>query len=194
MLDSRQMGYGNRLYMLRESRGETKDTVAKILDVKLDTYTKIEAGSRNVTLEHVVKLAEHFGISCDYILFGINSENANVWRETGLSDRSLNRLKAHRRYNLDPLFASSFFWRIIERISTMTNYTNDPEEAERQWDANCYLVHKLLDKLLNELRWDALDMLSYKDRAKVEKIEDIRENNDEYGFDAETELLKILNV
>lgn len=176
---------GNRLRRLREESGMSQREVSEILGLETQAaYGKLEGG--NVTLQphHCVILAELFGKSCDYILRGVEHENADVWKETGLADRSIAFLKVHKRHDLDKIFQNGHFWHMIENVESMTDYINDPEQAERRWDVNSFLVHKCLDRLLSELRTNAIEDISYEERENVESIRNAREDATEYEFEA----------
>jgi len=84
---------GTRIKIIREQNGETQAVVAKALNVKRETVAQWEAGARDLKTEYTIKLADHFGISCDEILRGIPTEHLDIYKETGLSERAINNLK-----------------------------------------------------------------------------------------------------
>ena len=83
---------------LRENRGlsqkQLSDELGKLgLKVRRETVTQWENGTRDLKTEYTIKLADFFGVSCDYILRGIDAENKSAAEETGLSNSSVNSLK-----------------------------------------------------------------------------------------------------
>lgn len=62
-----------RIRNTRIDRGMTQADVAKILNVKQNTYCQYEIGVLNYPLDLVVKLAEYYGISMDYLV-GLTDE------------------------------------------------------------------------------------------------------------------------
>lgn len=58
----------NNLADLRNSRGMTQQDVAKILDVTRQCYGHYESGKRDIDNTNLVKLADFYGVSTDYIL------------------------------------------------------------------------------------------------------------------------------
>lgn len=64
--------YG-RIRDLRIDRGLTQADVAKILNVKQNTYCQYEIGVVNYPLEAVIQLAEFYGASVDYLV-GLTDE------------------------------------------------------------------------------------------------------------------------
>lgn len=53
---------------LRIDRGLTQSQVAQILNVKQNTYSQYEIGVLNYPLDVVIRLAEYYGTSTDYLL------------------------------------------------------------------------------------------------------------------------------
>ena len=58
----------NNLADLRNSRGMTQQDVAKILDVTRQCYGHYESGKRDIDNTNLVKLANFYGVTTDYIL------------------------------------------------------------------------------------------------------------------------------
>ena len=59
--------YG-RIRDLRNDRGLSQSEVAKVLNVKQNTYCQYEIGVINYPLDLVVKLAEFYDVSMDYLV------------------------------------------------------------------------------------------------------------------------------
>lgn len=66
--------YG-RIRDLRNDRGLTQGDIAEILNVKQNTYCQYEIGVINYPLDVVVKLAEYYNVSVDYLV-GLTDEPA----------------------------------------------------------------------------------------------------------------------
>ena len=62
-----------RIRDLRIDRGLTQEAVAKILHVSQNTYSQYEIGISRYPLDAVVKLAEFYGVSMDYLV-GLTDE------------------------------------------------------------------------------------------------------------------------
>ena len=58
----------NRLKFLRNEKGENLDKIAKYLNVSIQTISNYENEKRDMTPETIIKLAEYFGVSTDYLL------------------------------------------------------------------------------------------------------------------------------
>nr|WP_279285666.1 helix-turn-helix transcriptional regulator [Colidextribacter sp. OB.20] len=59
---------GNRLKALREGSHLKQKDMAELLDCTPSHYQKIEYGKVNVSVSMLDFLAEHFGVSTDYLL------------------------------------------------------------------------------------------------------------------------------
>lgn len=58
----------NRLKFLRNEKGENLEKIAKHLDVSIQTVSNYENEKREMTPETIIKLAEYFNVSTDYLL------------------------------------------------------------------------------------------------------------------------------
>ena len=98
MGNKNMVSIGLRISKLREERGLQQNQLAEALaklgiQVRRETVTQWENGSRDLKTEYTVKLADFFGVTCDYILREIESENVNISKETGLTNDSIKRLR-----------------------------------------------------------------------------------------------------
>ena len=53
---------------MRIDRGRTQQQVAKVLGVSQNTYSQYEIGVLNYPVDAVIKLADLYGVSVDYLL------------------------------------------------------------------------------------------------------------------------------
>jgi len=58
----------NRLRFLRNERGESLEKIAKFLSVTIQTISNYETEKRDMTPDTILKLAEYFNVSTDYLL------------------------------------------------------------------------------------------------------------------------------
>jgi len=65
--------YFKRLYELREDNDYTKKTIAEYLHMNREVYRRYEAGIREIPVWALIKLAELYHVSTDYIL-GLTDE------------------------------------------------------------------------------------------------------------------------
>ena len=58
----------NRLRFLRNENGESLEKIAKYLNVTIQTISNYETEKRDMTPDTILKLAEYFNVSTDYLL------------------------------------------------------------------------------------------------------------------------------
>ena len=59
--------YLRRLRDLREDHDLKQTDVAALLGIQQTVYSRYERGFQNLPLEHLLRLAEYYGVSIDYI-------------------------------------------------------------------------------------------------------------------------------
>lgn len=84
---------GYRLKNLREGCGKTQKDIANVLSVTPAAYGKIEAGDRGLSSEYCIQLADYFGVTCDYLLRGVSSENIEICERTDLEQQTIDALE-----------------------------------------------------------------------------------------------------
>ena len=57
-----------RLKELREANAKTQIEIANFLDIKQNTYSQYETCQRQIPINLLIKLAEFYNVSVDYIL------------------------------------------------------------------------------------------------------------------------------
>lgn len=65
----------NRLKFLRIEKGETLEKLAAFLNVTIQTISNYENEKRDMTPETILKLAEYFNVSTDFLLGKSNIRN-----------------------------------------------------------------------------------------------------------------------
>ncbi len=68
------MQYSN-LRGIREDRDIKQKDIAKILNVSQNTYSQYETGVITLTAEILIKLADYYNVSIDYLLDRTNNPN-----------------------------------------------------------------------------------------------------------------------
>ena len=86
-----------RLRELIDSSGKTREEIAKAIECDTSTITKHYNGNRQVAPEFIIKYAQFFGVSSDYLLGLSNAESTDkdiqiISKYTGLSDEAIKAL------------------------------------------------------------------------------------------------------
>lgn len=75
----------NRLKLLREEKGLFQKDIATLLNLSIPAVNQYESGKRDMSTETVIKLAEYFGVSTDYLLGKSDIRNPKESEEDSLS-------------------------------------------------------------------------------------------------------------
>lgn len=60
--------YFRRIRDMREDFDLTQSDVAAILGIAQTVYSRYERGYQTIPLEHLIKLADHYNVSIDYLV------------------------------------------------------------------------------------------------------------------------------
>lgn len=66
-----------RLRDLREDRDLRQIDIAELLGIRQTVYSRYERGFQNIPLEFLIKLADYYKVSTDYILGRTNNKEIN---------------------------------------------------------------------------------------------------------------------
>lgn len=69
--------YFQRLKDLREDKDLKQADIAEFLGIKQTVYSRYERGYQNIPLEHLLKLADYYNVSTDYIFGRTNNQKIN---------------------------------------------------------------------------------------------------------------------
>ena len=68
----------NRLKELRLEKGLTQEKLANKLGINRTTIAKIESGDRDLTLDHIQRMSDFFGVPYDYLLGKTNNRTNTI--------------------------------------------------------------------------------------------------------------------
>lgn len=71
------MDYVKRIRDLREDNDKTQQEIADFLGTSQTMYARYERGANELPIRHLIKLADYYGVSTDYILGRTNNPNIN---------------------------------------------------------------------------------------------------------------------
>ncbi|MEK4233251.1 helix-turn-helix transcriptional regulator [Anoxybacillus sp. FSL W8-0703] len=93
------ISFGDRLQELRNEMKLRQEDVAKKIGVGRTTYAMYEQGKREPDYETLLKIANFFGVSIDYLLTGKdktgNEKNLFFFDMEGLSEQEIEEIKKH---------------------------------------------------------------------------------------------------
>ena len=67
----------NRIKDLREDHDLTQKELSKYLNISQVTYSYYEIGKRSIPIDILIKLANYYNVSLDYIYYRTNENNIN---------------------------------------------------------------------------------------------------------------------
>ena len=66
---------GERIASRRKSLHMTQEQVASAMDVSIQMISNLERGNKAIKIDNLIKISRILGVSTDYILFGLYSDN-----------------------------------------------------------------------------------------------------------------------
>ena len=83
-MNSDQMSFGSRLQTLRERSELTQKQLAEHLQVTPQAYSQYERDQRRPDFETLVRIADFYHVSLDYLLLG--EQSLPSWEELGIAE------------------------------------------------------------------------------------------------------------
>ena len=72
------MTYPRRIRDLREDHDKTQEQIAQILGTSQTMYARYERGANELPIRHLMRLAEYYDVSTDYILGRTNNPKPQI--------------------------------------------------------------------------------------------------------------------
>ncbi len=121
--------FAERLYQLRIEKGLKREDVAKVLECSVSAVGNYENGNRTPDFDGLIKLADLFSTTTDYLLgrTDIRTSNKNiefVCKHTGLSEKAVNVLHLLAKEKASRLEFEKF---LVERIKESENSQIDDD-------------------------------------------------------------------
>lgn len=93
----------NRIKFLRNEKNINQDVLAKLLGLEIAGISKLETGRVPLKDEYIIKLADYFDVSTDYLLGKSDIRNFNFSRNpfiniNGLDKDDLKEIQRHINY------------------------------------------------------------------------------------------------
>lgn len=77
---TQRLEVAERVREIRQKIGITQEQFSEKLEISLSAYKKLESGENQISLDSLRKMAEHFNVSIDYVLFGKRPNVDEVWK------------------------------------------------------------------------------------------------------------------
>lgn len=89
--------FASRLTELRKKAGKKRQEVADDLGISRASLEYYEKDKRKPDIEILLRIANYFNVSCDYLIRGVNSEFSEINSTTGLMEEAINELAIEKR-------------------------------------------------------------------------------------------------
>lgn len=142
---------------LIEKNNTTIQAVANQIGITRQAVSQYCNGETQPNGETLLKIADCFGVSCDYLLRGVSAENINIKKELGLSDKAIEILKVIVRMDslesTQEISCSKLISDIIESLESKKAYLELLNIADLRFKSNVqaenqvYTVKDLGNKL-----------------------------------------------
>ena len=99
--------FNKKLQSLRKSKKMTQDELANRLSINRGTYANYERGHRQPDFETLIKIADYFEVTTDYLLgrneyaHGVSKEEPSVYLQLGLDRDEFESLTAYQQEALN---------------------------------------------------------------------------------------------
>lgn len=132
-------GFATRLTELREKRNLKRQEVADSIGVSRASLEYYEKGKRKPDIEVALRLADYYGVTCDYLIRGVRSEFVDIHNVTGLSDKAIEILSTFNRFQMNN------YVNVVNFLIEETEFQSDGEGV-RRYETN--VLQKLYEYFL----------------------------------------------
>lgn len=88
--------FSSRIRELRSYNSVTQNDLAKFLNTKRSTISNWESRGNEPTADYIIKIADYFGVSADYLLGRENDEGNIITVSPGLTDEEQRLIDYYR--------------------------------------------------------------------------------------------------
>lgn len=131
--DEKNIEIGKRLKELRKMLGETQEQLAFEMGLSQITISKMEIGDITLTLHNLLKLADHYNVSLDYLCNGIGDITVLETLKKHVNLTTPNPYKDDINYLIYPLmeFDRSFYEYLIQIYYADNSHA--PNKVKENW-------------------------------------------------------------
>ena len=118
-----KVGVGRRVEQMREERGWSQESLAELMKITRSSLNMKERGERTMTLDEACTLADLFGVTVDELASGVQTENVDIYRATGLSEQAIRNLRAFSRRNPGMMESLNLALTSYDALDALARYT-----------------------------------------------------------------------
>lgn len=125
---------GNRIKELRNYCGKTQNDLAETINTTQDAISKIERGKMSISLENLILIANYFNVSCDYLIYGLDTSNILSTLEQYISLENKTILLDDQSFSYPQLVIKKALFCYLIKTSHIKFNTLMPDEIKTQWE------------------------------------------------------------
>lgn len=146
--------FAERLTELREKTEKKRQEVADDIGISRASLEYYEKGKRKPDIDVLLKLADYYEVTCDYLLKGVKTENVSINNVTGLSDKAIEKLQNIVKQSTGSYISKNHKLKIDE-LEKFINSISEEELEERKKEFNNMLLERKnsLDNSLPEVSY-----------------------------------------
>jgi transcriptional regulator with XRE-family HTH domain len=150
--------FASTLRDLMEEKGTTQKELAAFVGIRPQSLAQYTSGETQPNGDKLLKIAEYFGVTVDYLLTGTVIENIPVYEMLGFSPNTVENIKLVKEgyfedapgmlAMLDCLLADKDFYKSMEQAAywhNEKNGTTDEYQKYCEWQAAQYMQTFLLN-------------------------------------------------
>lgn len=163
---------GQRITALRKDKSKqigrrfTQADLAKKMNVEEKQISKWENDEIKLSADKIIRLADFFEVSTDYLLRGGEINHLVMMNETGLSDQTIKRMKENKE--MDEKSSSRDIWD-VSKFAKMINLLFDEKIIEKSCEGQSFTTTDgeiLLASLYDFILCDDLPMFDCTDKGE----------------------------
>ena len=88
-----EMRIGNRIATLRKQKGWSQKELGEKIGVRQSVISRYESGDITLSPDDIIKFADIFDVTCDFLLRGYDAQNVDTGKATGFGNGTIKKLR-----------------------------------------------------------------------------------------------------
>ena len=127
---------GKRIRDLRKKRGEKQKDLAELLSATQNSISKVENGTSGLSLANLIKVAEHYNVSLDYLCKGEGGTDIldTLKKYIGFCYSRMEGISDDNNSHLIPFLSiDSYLFRYFSQVAHAKSSLEMPENIKETW-------------------------------------------------------------
>lgn len=132
-ITSKRIEIGKRIRKIRKANKESQEELAAAINLTQDSISKIETGKSSLSLETQLLIAQHYKISHDYLIDGLDRNNILETLNNYISVKYTLSSTGYGYFSTPTIHIKESLWNYLLRIANINNDKNIPETVKKTW-------------------------------------------------------------